>query len=79
MKSWFVIPITKEEIAKIGLLSAFIIPVLAVIALWESMAEESLVILIFLMFPILFTFFFKEVFGWDWQIKIKLREEDDTD
>ncbi len=76
MKSWFVIPITKEEIAKIGLLSSFIIPILAVIALWDSMAEESLVILIFLMFPIIFTFFFKEVFQWDWKIKIKLREEE---
>jgi len=76
MKRWFVIPITKEETVKIILISAYIIIGLAVIGMWESMGTEALAILIFLMFPVMFTFFAKDVYQWDWQIKIKMRDEE---
>ena len=69
MNKWFVIPITKEEFVKICLGIAWVAPVVAYLLVWDEP-----VIFFYWIFPAIFTFFFKDIYDWDWHIKVKFFE-----
>ena len=69
MNKWFVIPITKEEFVKGSLIFFWALPVF----LYLTVVDEP-VIFVYWIFPAIFTFFFKDIYDWDWHIKVKFFE-----
>lgn len=71
MKEFAVIPITKMELTKAIFIIAFVVPIAVVfyIGTWDGLG-----VLVFLIFPTLFLFLFKDELGWDFGIKIKFFE-----
>lgn len=75
MKSWFVIPITKEELVKTLLITFFILPVIGSLYFYViDWAIWPFTILIFWIFPLMFLPIVKDEYDWDFHIKIKFFE-----
>jgi len=69
MNNWFVIPFTKEEFVKGTLIFFWALPVFLYLTVWEFLG-----MFMFWIFPAIFTGFFKDIYDWDWHIKVKFFE-----
>jgi len=68
MNKWFVIPFTKEELVKSCLVISWLAPVAVYLLFDQPM------VFMYWIFPAIFTFFFKDIYDWDWHIKVKFFE-----
>lgn len=70
MRNWFIIPITKEEFVKISLVISWLVPVAVYLLVWDFAG-----VFMYWIFPAIFTGFFKDIYEWDWHIKVKFFEK----